>query len=104
MWWEAEQLTVTLGAPVVPMLCLHDTQLPWDELYTEGIPVLPPSRLVATPRALPPHMDEVGIMLLAEHAGRRRPRTEWTQGPDRDGTTGPGQAVVPSGEQGSIVK
>jgi hypothetical protein len=66
--WEAEQLTKTLGAPVIPMLCVHDTQLPWGELYVNGIPVLTPGRLVATLRALPAHMDEVGVMLLAEHA------------------------------------
>ena len=66
--WEAEQLTETIGAPVLPMLCVHDTQLPWGELYVNGIPVLTPGRLVATLRALPPHMDDVGVMLLAEHA------------------------------------
>jgi len=66
--WEAEQLAETIGAPVIPMLCVHDTQLPWGELYVAGIPVLTPGRLVATLRALPPHIDEVGVMLLAEHA------------------------------------
>ncbi|HEY5987326.1 MAG TPA: hypothetical protein VIV12_13270, partial [Streptosporangiaceae bacterium] len=57
-----------LGAPVLPMLCVHDTQLPWGEVYTQGIPVLTPGRLVATVRALPAHLDQVGVMLLAEHA------------------------------------
>ncbi len=66
--WEADQLTKALGAPVIPMLCVHDTQLPWGELYVAGVPVLTPGRLVATLRALPAHMDEVGVMLLAEHA------------------------------------
>jgi hypothetical protein len=68
--WEANQLTETIGAPVIPMLCVHDTQLPWGELCVAGIgiPVLTPRRLVATLRALPPHIDEVGVMLLAEHA------------------------------------
>jgi Nuclease-related domain len=66
--WEAEQLTKTLGAPVIPMLCVHDTQLPWGELYVAGVPVLTPSRLVATLRALPAHMDQTGVMLLAEEA------------------------------------
>jgi hypothetical protein len=53
------------------MLCVHDTKLPWGELYAGGIPVVPvliPGRLVATLRALPHHMDQVGVMLLAEHA------------------------------------
>jgi hypothetical protein len=66
--WEADQLATALGAPVLPMLCLHDVQIPWGELYVDGIPVLTASRLVATLRALPPHLDEVGVMLLAEHA------------------------------------
>jgi hypothetical protein len=66
--WEAEQLTRTLGAPVIPMLCVHDVQLPWGELYVAGVPVLAPGRLVATLRALPAHMDQVGVLLLAEHA------------------------------------
>ncbi len=46
--WEADQLTETIGAPVIPMLTL--------------------GRLVATLRVLPPHMDQTGVMLLAEHA------------------------------------
>ncbi len=66
--WEADQLTTALGAPVIPMLCVHDTQLPWGELYVAGVPVLTPGRLLATLRALPPHMDETGVMLLAEEA------------------------------------
>jgi hypothetical protein len=66
--WEAEQLAGVLGAPVIPMLCVHDTQIPWGELYVDSVPVLGPGRLVATLQALPPHMDEVGVMLLAEHA------------------------------------
>jgi len=52
--WEADQLATALGAPVVPMLCVHDVQLPWGELYVDGIPVLTVGRLVATLRALPP--------------------------------------------------
>jgi hypothetical protein len=66
--WEADHLTKSLGAPVIPMLCVHDVQLPWGELYLAGVPVLSPGRLVATLRALPTHLDEVGVMLLAEHA------------------------------------
>jgi hypothetical protein len=66
--WETEQLTATLGAPVIPMLCVHDTQLPWGELYVNGIPVLTLGRLVATLRALPSHLDEVGVMLVTEEA------------------------------------
>ncbi len=66
--WEAEQLTQTIGAPVIPMLCVHDTQLPWGELYTQGIPLLTPAKLVATLRTLSAHLDQIGVMLLAEHA------------------------------------
>jgi hypothetical protein len=74
--WEADQLTTALGAPVIPMLCVHDTHLPWSELYAQGIPVLTPGRLVATLRALPAHLDRVGVMLLAEHARHQlRPAT-----------------------------
>jgi hypothetical protein len=50
------------------MLCVHDTQLPWGELSVAGTPMVTPGRLVATLRALPPHMDQTGVMLLAEHA------------------------------------
>jgi len=66
--WEAEQVAGALGAPVLPLLCVHDTRIPWDEIYVEGVPVLPPARLLALLRSLPAHMDEVGVMLLAEHA------------------------------------
>jgi hypothetical protein len=38
------------------------------ELSVAGIPVLTPCRRVATLRALPPHLDQTGVMLLAEHA------------------------------------
>jgi hypothetical protein len=33
-----------------------------------GVPVLTPDRLVATLRVLPAHLDQLGVMLLAEHA------------------------------------
>jgi hypothetical protein len=68
--WEADQLAGALGVAVLPMLCVHDTKLPWGELYAAGepiVPVLTPSRLVATLRTLPAHLDQVGVMLLAEH-------------------------------------
>jgi hypothetical protein len=69
--WEAEQVAQALRAPVLPMLCVHDVRLPWGELYAAGAPIVPvltPSRLVATLRTLPAHLDQVGVMLLAEHA------------------------------------
>jgi Nuclease-related domain len=66
--WEAEQVTGALGAPVLPLLCVHDTRIPWDEIYVANVPVLTPARLLAVLRSLPAHMDEVGVMLLAEHA------------------------------------
>ena len=69
--WEGGQLAAALGAPVIPMLCVHDAQLPWGELYADGVPVLTPGKLVATLRALPPHLDDVGVMLLTEHARHR---------------------------------
>src|SRR6266511_1587404 len=68
--WEAEQVAGALGAPVLPLLCVHDTRLPWGELYVAGVPIVPvltASRLVATLRTLPAHLDQVGVMLLAEH-------------------------------------
>jgi hypothetical protein len=72
--WEADQIAETLGAAVLPMLCVHDAKLPWGELYAAGepiVPVLTPGRLVATLRGLPAHLDQVGVMLLAEHARRQ---------------------------------
>jgi hypothetical protein len=66
--WEAQQLAGALGAPVLPLLCVHDTKIPWDELYVDSVPVLTPTRLLALLRSLPAHMDQVGVMLLAEHA------------------------------------
>jgi Nuclease-related domain len=66
--WEAQQLATALGAPVFPMLCVHDTQIPWGEVYVEGVPVLTPAKLLALLRSLPAHMDQTGAMLLAEHA------------------------------------
>ncbi len=66
--WEAEQVAGALGAPVLPMLCVHDTRIPWDEVHVDNVPVLTPGRLVALLRSLPAHMDQVGVMLLAEHA------------------------------------
>jgi hypothetical protein len=38
------------------------------EVYVNGIPVLTLGRLVATLRALPSHLDEVGVMLVTEEA------------------------------------
>ena len=66
--WEAQQLAAAIGAPVLPLLCVHDTKIPWDEIYVDSVPVLTPAKLVALLRSLPAHMDEVGVMLLAEHA------------------------------------
>ncbi len=66
--WEAQQLAAVLGAPVLPLLCVHDTRIPWDEIYVEGVPVLTPARLLVLLRSLEAHMDQVGVMLLAEHA------------------------------------
>ncbi len=66
--WEAQQLATAIGAPVFPMLCLHDTQIPWGEVYVDNVPVLTPNKLLALLRSLPAHMDQTGVMLLAEHA------------------------------------
>jgi hypothetical protein len=66
--WEAQQLATAISAPVLPMLCVHDTRIPWDEIYVDNVPVLTPARLLALLRSLPAHMDPVGVMLLAEHA------------------------------------
>jgi hypothetical protein len=66
--WEAQQLAGAIGAPVLPMLCVHDTQIPWGEVYVDNVPVLTPSKLVALLRSLPAHVDDIGVMLLAEHA------------------------------------
>jgi hypothetical protein len=69
--WEAAVLTHTLGITVTPMLAVHGTQLPWDELMAEGIPVLTASRTVTTLRALPPLLDEVQVAMLTEQARRQ---------------------------------
>jgi Nuclease-related domain len=72
--WEAKQLAQALGVPILPLLCVHDARLPWGELYVAGAPIVPvltPGRLVATLRTLPAHLDQVGVMLLAEHARRQ---------------------------------
>jgi hypothetical protein len=66
--WEAQQLADMIGAPVLPLLCVHDTRIPWDEIYIDSVPMLTPTKLLALLRSLPTHMDEVGVMLLAEHA------------------------------------
>ena len=66
--WEAQQLAGAIGVPVLPLLCVHDTRIPWDEIYVDNVPVLTPARLLALLRSLPAHMEEVGVMLLAEHA------------------------------------
>ena len=66
--WEAEQIAGAIGAPVLPGLCVHDTRIPWDEVYVDNVPVLIPGRLLSLPRSLPAHMDQVGVMLLSEHA------------------------------------
>jgi hypothetical protein len=62
--WEAQQLA---GAPVLPLLCVHHTKIPWDEIYVDNIPVLTPAKLLALLRSQPAHMDQIGVMLLAEH-------------------------------------
>jgi hypothetical protein len=74
--WEAEQVAAALGPPVLPLLCVHDTRMPWDEIYVDNVPVLTPGRLLTLLRSLPAHMDQVGVMLLAEHARHQiRPAT-----------------------------
>jgi Nuclease-related domain len=72
--WEARQVAGALGVGVLPLLCVHDARLPWGELFVAGepiVPVLTPARLVAELRGLPAHLDQVGVMLLAEHARRQ---------------------------------
>src|SRR6266540_3710340 len=66
--WEAQQLATTLGVPVLPLLCVHDTRIPWDEVYVDNVPVLTPAKLLALLRSLPAHMDDIEVMLMAEHA------------------------------------
>jgi hypothetical protein len=66
--WEAQQLATTLGVPVLPLLCVHDTRIPWDEVYVDNVPVLTPTRMLALLRSLEAHLDPTGVMLLAEHA------------------------------------
>jgi hypothetical protein len=34
--WEGKQLAGALGAPVLPLLCVHDTRIPWDEIYVDN--------------------------------------------------------------------
>jgi hypothetical protein len=58
LWWEAQQVAEALaGGPeihVFPVLCMHQTRLPWlEELTVDGIPVLAGSALelaLRTPR------------------------------------------------------
>jgi hypothetical protein len=50
------------------MLCVHDTRIPWGEIYVGNVPLLTPAGLLALLRSLPAHMDQVGVMPLAEHA------------------------------------
>ena len=69
--WEAAVLSQALGTTVTPMLCVHGAQLPWGELIAEGIPVLAAERVVTTLRALPPLLDEVQAMSVAEQARRQ---------------------------------
>jgi Nuclease-related domain len=71
--WEAEQVAGALGAPVLALLCVHDTRIPWDEIYVDNVPVLTRARLLALLRSLPAHMDQVGVMLLAEHTRHQLP-------------------------------
>ncbi len=74
--WEAQQLAGAIGAPVLPLLCVHDTRIPWDEIYVDSVPVLTPAKLLALLRSLPAHMDDIGVMLLAEHSRHQlRPAT-----------------------------
>jgi hypothetical protein len=49
--------------PVLPLLCVHDTRIPWDEIYVDSVPVLTPARLLALLRSLEGHLDQVGVML-----------------------------------------
>ncbi len=65
--WEVQQLATTLGVPVLPLLCVHDTKIPWDELYVDNVPVLTPAKLLGLLRSLEAHLDPTGVMLLAEH-------------------------------------
>jgi hypothetical protein len=42
----------------------------------DNVPVLTPARLLALLRSFPAHLDDIGVMLLAEHARHQlRPAT-----------------------------
>jgi hypothetical protein len=69
--WEAKQVAGGIGAPVVPLLGVHDTKIPWDELYIDNVPVLTPARMLVLLRSLEAHLDPTGVMLLAEHVRRQ---------------------------------
>jgi hypothetical protein len=47
---------------------VHDTRIPWDEIYVDNVPVLTPARMLALLQSLEAHLDPTGVMLLAEHA------------------------------------
>src|SRR6266536_299000 len=68
--WEAAVLTQALGSEVIPMLCIHGSQLPWGELMAEGIPLLACDRVLTTLRALPSGLSGVQVEFLTEYARR----------------------------------
>jgi hypothetical protein len=68
---EADQAARVLpdpGMAVVPIVAVHDAQVPWGKVVVEGVPVVPATRLPSTLRALPAVMEPERVTALADEA------------------------------------
>jgi hypothetical protein len=69
--FEADQAAQVLPDPdvaVVPIVAVHDAQVPWGKVVTDGVPVVAARRLPSMLRALPAVLGPERVAWLADRA------------------------------------
>jgi hypothetical protein len=72
--FEADQAARVLPDPgmvVVPIVAVHDAQVPWGKIVVHGVPVVPARRLPSMLRALPAVLGPERVADLADQARAR---------------------------------
>jgi Nuclease-related domain len=72
--WEADQAAQVLpdpGVAVVPIVAVHDAQVPWGKVVVEGVPVVAARRLPSMLRTLPAVLGPERVADLADRARLR---------------------------------
>src|SRR4029453_4938818 len=72
--WEADKLQARIGAPdiaVVPIVAVLGAMVPYGQVTSMGVTVVPARRLVGLLRSLPPTLTTVGAREVAAQMNRR---------------------------------